>query len=50
MANTKTRYVEKADFFPKELRQKYGLGEFDKGAKGTAQKPATKKTSTTKKK
>lgn len=53
MANTKTRYVEKADFFPKELRQKYGLGEFDKGAKGAkgvTQKPATKKTSTSKKK
>ena len=50
MANTKTRYIEKADYFPKEIRQKHGLGEFDKSAKGTAQKPAAKKTSTTKKK
>lgn len=28
MNNKKIKYVEPADYFPKEIREKYGLGEF----------------------
>lgn len=27
MNNKKIKYVEPADYFPKEIREKYGLGE-----------------------
>lgn len=44
----KTAYVEPADFFPKEIRKEFGLGEYYKGktpktAKSATKKPATKK-------
>lgn len=38
------RYSEPADYFPKELRQKYKLGEY------AEKKPAQKKTTEKKKK
>lgn len=28
MANKKVKYAEPADYIPKELRKKYGLGEY----------------------
>ena len=28
MNNKKIKYVEPADYFPKEIREKYGLGEY----------------------
>ena len=28
MGNEKIKYVEPADYFPKEIREKYGLGEY----------------------
>ena len=34
----KVTYSEPADFFPKELRKKYGLGEFAEEPKKTTKK------------
>ena len=41
--NSKIMYVEPDGYFPKELRKKYGLGEY------AQKKPAEKKTSPKKK-
>ena len=30
MSSKKKVYIEPADYFPKELRKKYGLGEYNK--------------------
>ncbi|MBQ6265849.1 MAG: hypothetical protein IJK60_10420 [Clostridia bacterium] len=50
MAERRKGYMEPADYFPKDLRKKYGLGEyFDVGPektfkkKTTGKKPAKKK-------
>lgn len=51
MAKTtkKLGYVEPADYFPKDIRKKYGLGEFAEDAKkkpastGTAKKKVKRK-------
>lgn len=45
MAEKKTqkKYVEPVDYFPKEIRKKYGLGEFDKNAKKPAKTTPKKK-------
>ena len=49
MANKKVKYVEPAEYFPKELRKKYGLGEFAKETpKKDEKKTATKDTKKTK--
>ena len=49
MAN-KIKYVEPADYFPKELRKKYKLGEFAEEKPETETKKATVKKADTKKK
>ena len=44
MATTKvTRYKEPDDYIPKEIRKKYGLGEFAKQNKKPAKKATKKK-------
>ena len=49
MPNAKKKtYIEPSDYIPKELRKKYGLGEFNKDvdkkpAKKTAKKTTKKK-------
>lgn len=53
MADKKITYAEPTDFFPKEIRKKYGLGEYNKdvGGKGkTAAKKTSAKKPTNKKK
>ena len=53
MATTKKiKYSEPADYFPKEIRKKYGLGEYAKpnvGTKGDTKKAPAKKADTKKK-
>ena len=34
-------YSEPAEYFPKELKKKYGLGEYAEGAKKKTEKKAT---------
>ena len=49
MADKKTiKYSEPADYFPKEIRKKYGLGEYAE-TKPEAKKPTAKKANTKKK-
>lgn len=49
MATKKVKYVEPAEYIPKELRKKYGLGEFAKETpKKDEKKTATKETKKTK--
>ena len=44
MANKKVKYVEPVEYFSKETRKMFGLGEFAKDAqKAETKKPATKK-------
>lgn len=47
MANKKIKYSEPVDYFPKEIRKKYGLGEYAETAKKEVKKETNK---TTKKK
>lgn len=50
MAIKKVNYVEPAEYIPKELRKKYGLGEFAKETpKKDEKKPTAKKATGTKK-
>lgn len=45
MATKKVKYVEPAEYIPKELRKKYGLGEYAKETpKKDEKKTETKKT------
>ena len=39
----KVSYKEPAEYFPKEIRKKYGLGEFAPKSKDTPKKKTTKK-------
>jgi hypothetical protein len=49
MATKKVKYVEPAEYIPKELRKKYGLGEFAKETpKKDEKKTVTKDTKKTK--
>ena len=43
MNNKKIIYVEPADYFPKEIREKYGLGEYADFDKKEANKNSTDK-------
>lgn len=43
MANKKVKYSEPAGYFPKEIRKKFGLGEYAETPKKEAKKE-TKKT------
>ena len=43
MATKKAKYVEPADYFPKEIRKKYGLGEYAKETPKKDEKKAEKK-------
>ncbi|MBQ0165375.1 MAG: hypothetical protein KBS75_09305 [Bacteroidales bacterium] len=46
----KNVYYEPGDYFPKEIRKKFGLGEFNTDEYGkTPEKKTTKKTGTKKK-
>lgn len=50
MAKTrKITYSEPTEYFPKELRKKYGLGEYAEGSKTTEKKSVRKTTKKTKK-
>lgn len=44
MAEKRKPYTEPSDFFPKEIRKKAGLGEFNKDTKKTTKKTPAKKT------
>lgn len=48
MATKKVEYIEPAEYIPKELRKKYGLGEYAE-KKADTKKASTKKASTKKK-
>ena len=43
MASKKIPYREPAEYFPKETRKKYGLGEYATKKKPAEKKPAPKK-------
>lgn len=42
MANVKTTYVEPADYFPKEIRKKWKLGEYAEDEKKAERKKENK--------
>lgn len=48
MANKKIKYSEPVDYFPKDVRKKFGLGEY--AEKGTSKKEVKKETKKTTKK
>lgn len=43
MATRKFNYKERTDYFPKEVRKQYGLGEYAKSETKTAKKSTGKK-------
>ena len=44
MSNKKIGYTEPKDYFPKEIRKKYGIGEYSKTTtKKTVKKPNKRK-------
>ena len=45
----KPQYIEPSEYFPKEIRKEFGLGEFNKNAKKTTPKKTTKKSGSKKK-
>lgn len=42
---TRTTYVEPDDFFPRDIREKYGLGEYNKEVKDQDHKQCVEKVS-----
>ena len=42
MEKEKIKYVEPADYFPKEIREKYGLGEYADSDKKEEKNKSTK--------